>query len=122
MWYWLPPLALLLCFRLTPDALRFLPLVAGHGASAWCPQVDVAAQVKGWSLAIGTGWGFVSIVFLVGDMISRYPHGTDAPSGVCVKCGYDLRATPERCPECGTLVAALRGRRDHGGGGADTRG
>jgi hypothetical protein len=42
----------------------------------------------------------IPIKFAIGPVRRRYRQ---AHSGYCANCGYDLRASPERCPECGAV-------------------
>ena len=47
------------------------------------------------------------VAWAVSPLVVRWQRARERAVDVrvCRKCGYDLRATPERCPECGTEVA-----------------
>jgi hypothetical protein len=53
-------------------------------------------------------FGYFLALFLVLPtffLMNKLRHRHRRKSGCCVKCGYDLRATPDRCPECGMIPA-----------------
>jgi hypothetical protein len=53
-----------------------------------------------WTVAAAAG--VAPAVWLTRAMLARRAARR---VGVCPVCSYDLRASPERCPECGTAVA-----------------
>ena len=91
----------------TPDARGFHPwrdylflLFAARISDLGRDLMDVKqiflCSISIWYLVLSTAILPVIVVFL--RLRPRRPR-----PGYCQQCGYDLRATPDRCPECGTI-------------------
>ena len=84
-------------------AARFGDQVRVHYYLVFC-VVPVSPTVYRWLLGFTAACGLLFLSALLASAVSRLRR-RQLPAHQCHACGYDLRATPERCPECGTIPA-----------------
>jgi hypothetical protein len=58
-----------------------------------------------WEISV-PDWALVLLTAILPAIAVRRMRRDRHITGHCHRCGYDLRATPERCPECGTVAAS----------------
>jgi hypothetical protein len=64
-----------------------------------------AATMLAWLVAFAAALLFA---LLLRRSLLRGRIETRLSKSLCVKCGYDLRATPDRCPECGAVPEKVK--------------
>ena len=62
-----------------------------------------ATFARAWNVTV-PHW-FPVMLFAAVPSVRFRPRRRRRPVGLCPACGYDLRATPDRCPECGAVPA-----------------
>lgn len=84
------------------DGIGIVPGV-DPGSSAWAVRIAYRTLAVPFALPLAlTLWGPAWIVIRARRKSLRGKRW--AASGRCARCGYDLRATPARCPECGATI------------------
>jgi flagellar biosynthesis protein FliR len=69
-----------------------------NGVRGWFPQLPPLAV----GLVLGILLGLVYLL-VIGLIVRRSVLAEVWARGRCIGCGYDLRASPDRCPECGAV-------------------
>ena len=76
--------------------------------TSWTPSYshDKNPRFGYWRVAIPF-WIPASLfsIILLPPLVQSYRRRKRRKLGLCVKCGYDLRASKDRCPECGAAFA-----------------
>lgn len=72
----------------------------------WFPPVELVAPMgDNDKLNVGAGNWLLVMLFLVAPAWwMRQPARPRSGSVLCAQCGYDLRASKDACPECGTAI------------------
>ena len=79
-------------------------LFYGKRATEWNPWWTMAADYR-FGVGVPVVLAIPSLVFTSVWLMRKARRESVEIVGICRKCGYDLRATPGRCPECGNVVA-----------------
>ncbi len=93
--------------------LAMLPIVALELVRHWVfhmllfPKID--PNLNGWSYVFIASMGVLFVaasafgfVVVFGHFELKRRHYRDQ-HGMCIHCGFDLRGSSERCPECGSV-------------------
>ncbi len=95
---------------------RVLGCILEHGRDHLIRRLEIVSNddsniigaFQYWSVST-PGWPLVVIATtlplfrVTALLLRRHRRRSLNRAGLCASCGYDLRATPERCPECGNV-------------------